>query len=295
MTYPQKHVLVCEDDLTQQKRIAEHFSSVFDTQGIVQFSFVPGAVAAASIISSCKIDLVILDHDMPEGNGADLIAWMKENKKDIPIITFSGIAQNNANMMAAGATHLAGKEEVIRGQVDDLIKTILGLKQANVGIAETYVNTVCINTPTATRYWVMPNIMVGGSVTSKEDWEHLQKAYNMGAVINVETEHSDVGKGIDKLLEIQVPDNGTPFPFDVVKKAVLFSKNNMDKNIYVHCQMGASRSPAFAYAVLRYCYNMTPQQALEKINESYPSHNYGYHGYHQTYIGSIEQALAELI
>jgi CheY-like chemotaxis protein len=127
LTYPQKHVLICEDDLVQQKRILEHFANIFEPQGTVQFSVVPGALMAAGIITSVSVDLIILDHDMPQGNGKDLIEWLKKNNNTTPIITFSGIPYNNTNMISYGAHHLFGKEEVIGGKADDLIKKILQL------------------------------------------------------------------------------------------------------------------------------------------------------------------------
>jgi protein-tyrosine phosphatase/CheY-like chemotaxis protein len=290
LVYPQKHILVCEDDLTLQHSILDHFLTTFKPQGIVQFSVVPGALAAAAVISSCKIDVILLDHDMPEGNGADLIAWMKENKKDVPIITFSGIQQNNINMMAMGANYLFNKGDVIVGKADNLIKKLLKL---NTGVAETYINKICINTPTSTRYWVTQNIMVGGSILDGQDWQHLKNDYGIDAVINTETEHDDAGKGIDHLLQIRVHDNGGPFPNSYIHQLVSFiNMLGKDKTYYIHCQMGGSRSPAFTYAVLRGCYGMTKEQALAEINKSMPNGNYGHHSYHQAYIATVEEGLA---
>ena len=125
--YPQKHILICEDDLNCQKDIINHFRDIFEPQGLVQFSMVPGALAAACLITQCRIDLVILDHDMPEGNGTDLLNWMKNKNVTTPVITFSGLQQNNHNMKSLGAHHLFNKSQVIAGDADKLIKEILGL------------------------------------------------------------------------------------------------------------------------------------------------------------------------
>ena len=124
---PTKHVLVCEDDLANQALIASHFASVFDVQGEVEFSFVPGGMHAAGIIGWRKVDLVILDHDMPYGNGADLVKWMRANGHQQPILTFSGIAQNNDILMNLGANHHFGKNDVLDGKADALIKKLLGM------------------------------------------------------------------------------------------------------------------------------------------------------------------------
>ncbi len=50
-----------------------------------------------------KVDLVLLDHDMPNGNGHNLIHWMASTgRQNVPVLTFSGIHENNVRMMAFG-------------------------------------------------------------------------------------------------------------------------------------------------------------------------------------------------
>jgi len=122
-----KHVVVCEDDTSAQAAIAKHFAEVFDPQGIVEFSFVPGGMHAAGIFGWRTVDLVILDHDMPHGNGADLLEWMRANGHQTPVVTFSGIPANNQRLMELGATHNFVKNDVIGGKADALIKQLLGV------------------------------------------------------------------------------------------------------------------------------------------------------------------------
>lgn len=161
---------------------------------------------------------------------------------------------------------------------------------SNVGIAESYVNSVCINAPTAERWWATPNILVGGSIIDETDWQHLKNTYGIDAVINVETEHDDMGLSILNLLQIRVNDDGGPFPNTYIHQLVSFVKNlGLDKTYYVHCQMGGSRSPAFVYAILRGCYNYTPVDALSKINET---KLWGNHMYHHNYMNSVEEGIA---
>lgn len=294
LTYPQKHIVICEDDITNQKKIMEHFLNIFDPQGEVQISMVPGALPAAAIINQCKVDLIILDHDMPLGNGTDFLTWMKEYNVDIPVITFSGIPYNNQHMFDLGAQHLFVKGDVIDGKADSLIKSILGLTslvpELKSGLIETYTNKLYNNHLTP-RYWLAPNIMVGGSICDNNDWKHLQNDFGISAALNVETEHSDAGKGIDYLLELQVPDDGTPFPANVVFQAIegVGKWIREGKKVYIHCQMGGSRSPAFAYAILRKVYGLEPDKALAQIRSV--KENYGHHNYHKSYINSIEAVI----
>jgi CheY-like chemotaxis protein len=125
LQFPNKHILIAEDNLSNQKRFVNHFAEVFDPEGDVQISFVPGALMAAGIIHEYKVDLIILDHDMPTGTGTDLLNWMKQYNITIPVITASGIPQNNAWMMSQGATFHFQKEEIISGTADKLINDIL--------------------------------------------------------------------------------------------------------------------------------------------------------------------------
>lgn len=292
LKYPQKHILICEDDLTNQRNILDHFLSIFESQGIVQFSVVPGALQAAAIINSgVVIDLILLDHDMPQGNGKDLIEWMKTNNHKIPIITFSGIDQNNINMMNYGATHLFNKGDVVNGKADNLIRKILNM---NIGVAEQYINTISPNNPVLPRYWITPDLLVGGNICSKEDWIHLENYFGIKAVINVDGGHSEQSLGISNLLECSVNDDGTPFSKENITRVTEFAKKNLGQPIYIHCHVGASRSPHFTYAILRTCYNMTPVQALSKINENLPEiHRWGFNQHTTSYINSIENCIKE--
>jgi CheY-like chemotaxis protein len=134
LVHPDRHVVVCEDDLGHQTRMAAHLNNVFEPQGRVQFSFVLGALAAAAIMCSLPVDLVILDHDMPNGNGQTLIHWMASTgRQNVPVVTFSGLAHNNDHMMSFGrdsgmtSMHMFCKNDVVDGHADEVIRTLLGL------------------------------------------------------------------------------------------------------------------------------------------------------------------------
>lgn len=125
-TMPKKHLLVCEDILDVQARLARHLCDVLEHEGPVQVSFVPGAAAAAEVMQVPPgVHLLILDRDMPYGNGDDLLKWMAINGVKVPTITFSGIPGNNDALMSLGAHHRFEKQAVIDGAADYLIKQIL--------------------------------------------------------------------------------------------------------------------------------------------------------------------------
>lgn len=176
-----------------------------------------------------------------------------------------------------------------------------------MNLAEIYTNSAYPYQPDikVQRWWVNPNLMVGGSIVDAADYQHLAKDFGVHSVLNVETEHSDIGKEIDRLCECQVPDNHQAFPLDIVRVAVSFAKMMQGKPLYVHCQMGGSRSPAFAYAILRWVYGLNPTDALNAVRAGKEwqrkdaSGNllggsgmmYGEHPAHQAYLQSVEAAL----
>ena len=155
------------------------------------------------------------------------------------------------------------------------------------------------------RWSVSPRIVIGGSIIDGADWAHLRDDLGVGAVLNVETEHSDLDKEIEKLCEVQVPDDGSFIPYDMVKKALFFSndflKSEPTKKLYIHCQMGGSRSPGFAYGVLRFVDGLSEGEALDVIRKGQARTDpnggtgaafYGEHRYHQTYMSSMENFIA---
>ncbi|KKN49048.1 hypothetical protein LCGC14_0646900 [marine sediment metagenome] len=127
--FPDKYILIVEDDLLQQLRLAQHFHEIFYSQGNVRVNFVSSAIDAACLISSTapKPDVIILDHDLQYGTGSELIEFMKERSITIPIITASGLPGNNAKMAQIGVYAICSKEDVISGRTDFLIEDILAI------------------------------------------------------------------------------------------------------------------------------------------------------------------------
>ena len=130
--FPDKYILIVEDDLLQQLRFAQHFHEVFYSQGNVRINFVSSAIDAACLISSTapKPDVIILDHDLQWGTGSELIEFMKERSITIPIITASGLPGNNMKMARLGDDaryYIYMKEAVISGHADSLIRDILAI------------------------------------------------------------------------------------------------------------------------------------------------------------------------
>lgn len=132
LMFPRKHIVVAEDDIFHQVELLTHLSNMFDRQGLVRISIVAGGAAVAAIIKTEPVDLLILDFDMPYGNSADLIAWMKANEVKIPVITASGWEPNLAVMKTlleeAQIEHkIFSKQQVIIGDADDWIRELMAM------------------------------------------------------------------------------------------------------------------------------------------------------------------------
>lgn len=143
---PTKHILILDDVINNQARLLQHFNEIFDHEGDVEISCLPGGAFAIHMLISGILnynvgrgmpfklpDLIILDHDMPHGMGDEFIKWLRNQSakpvSSLPIITFSGIPQNNFHLMDLGANYCFEKEAVIQGLADEIIFKILGIEQ----------------------------------------------------------------------------------------------------------------------------------------------------------------------
>jgi len=155
---------------------------------------------------------------------------------------------------------------------------------------------VALNGHVFQRWRVHPSIILGGFIFSPEDWQHLHNDFGIQSVINVCIEQSDEGKGISHLAQCPVPDNGEQFPLGLVRHAVAFAQIHHGRGpIYVHCALGNSRSPAFAYAILRWVFDMTIGEAIGLIRAGKPgAAQYGSHPVQQSYLRSVESTLTLL-
>lgn len=164
-----------------------------------------------------------------------------------------------------------------------------------MALAEIYANVFTYPRGRACRrYWVASGILVGGNINDPNDWRHLREALGITAVVNLD-HRSESWIGIRHLLEHGVEDDGKGFSRSDVEKVVSFARERLQEGpIYVHCHIGVSRSPTFAYAILRSVMGMTPDEALAAINgaESEWEHGWSSAEKHQVYVRSIEDAIA---
>lgn len=122
----ERHVLICEDDLDSQILIAVHLRRRFDPHGNVRFSFASGAMAAVGVASWCDVDLILLDNDIPDETGAELMGWLRGTGRQIPVITFSSV-EDDGSLDRLGADLSFKKKDFLSGHADQVIREILKL------------------------------------------------------------------------------------------------------------------------------------------------------------------------
>jgi len=145
------------------------------------------------------------------------------------------------------------------------------------------------------RHWVHDKVLVGGNINDQADWDSLYLTYGMRSVINLDA-RSEAHLGIPALCEVPVRDDGNPFDRASVRHALSFARVQIGIGpLYVHCHIGVSRSPAFAYGILRWALDMSIKDALDAINSSGGEYGSDYRRAfpkHLTYIDAVERAIS---
>jgi len=144
------------------------------------------------------------------------------------------------------------------------------------------------------RHWVFPTVLVGGNVNDEADWNDLRDRLGVRSVVNVDA-RSEAHLPISALCEIPVDDNGQPFPRDAVRHIVSFAKLHVGLGaVYVHCHIGVSRSPAFAYGILRWVYGLSRADAVACLNASDAEYGSNYLAIpkHVVYLDAVDAALS---
>jgi protein-tyrosine phosphatase len=160
-------------------------------------------------------------------------------------------------------------------------------------------NPVCTEEQvTYTRYWVHGQILVGGTIQDVKDWEHLRDDYGCQFTLSVESERDDVNRlGAMPTKHIWDPfeDRGV-LEESTLNRVIYWSLEPLRSgmSIYVHCQMGGSRSPSIAYALLRGIFGKSKDEALAAIRVSRPDFGANGSPIVPAYLASVEAYLAKV-
>ena len=161
--------------------------------------------------------------------------------------------------------------------------------------AEAYTNYLAQPPVGVLRWWVPGYpIMIGGNIQDAADLAHLQKDFGITHVLDVES-----GRGATcehpagKYKKLEFIDNGMPVSAALLREACEFARDAVKAGgkLLIHCHMGASRSPAIAYAILRTVYGLSHEDGLVAINRGFPhgeGYEWSYHQCQQAYVGAVD-------
>ena len=84
---------------------------------------------AFELVTNAAFDLVIVDYDMPHINGGELASRLKQHKRDLPVILFSGSDSIPPQALARVDEHLIKGEDVkavlqtVRAQISSVTQS----------------------------------------------------------------------------------------------------------------------------------------------------------------------------
>lgn len=86
-----------------------------------------GVCAAIAALGRFHFDVVLLDHDLPDGTGIDVLRWKRlaydhGRILDTPVVAISAEPANNELLRAAGARAICGKLELAR--IDEVLREV---------------------------------------------------------------------------------------------------------------------------------------------------------------------------
>jgi DNA-binding response OmpR family regulator len=101
-------VLQVEDSLSYQVLFSHLSKEILDLHLVTSVN----EVKALSKESLADIKLIILDGQLPDGTGMEVLMWLEENQLSIPVVANSSSNEYNRHMMDLGAKWSFNKSQV---------------------------------------------------------------------------------------------------------------------------------------------------------------------------------------
>lgn len=105
----QKRTLLLVDD---SSLITDHLKDLLaDVEGIASIQVAPTLPGAQAIMKARAIDIVVMDIQLPDGNGIDMLKWIRFMYPDTTVIMFSNLGDDvhRAAARNAGALYFFDK------------------------------------------------------------------------------------------------------------------------------------------------------------------------------------------
>ena len=103
-----KLILLADDEIMLRDLLAE----LLESNGYAVIRVISGTEALKVLTEEIKVDLIILDYNMPEMNGLDCVTEIRKFNKEVPIILSSGslgLNGHDINMKKAGINSFVNK------------------------------------------------------------------------------------------------------------------------------------------------------------------------------------------
>ncbi len=97
--------LVVDDNVPLSDIIARVIHRVAPQAAVIQVDHVAEAITA---LQTTRFTALIVDYRLPDGEGVEVIRWVRDRGIDLPIIAISGLNVDR-EMQAVGADHVLGK------------------------------------------------------------------------------------------------------------------------------------------------------------------------------------------
>ncbi len=152
---PHKRILIVDDQLENLQAIYQMLEKAAISEEI---ALATSAQQAYKVIESQLHDLIVTDWEMPDINGIEFIAALKENPatQDIPVIMCTGIMTSSQNLETALA---AGATDYIRKPVDEI--ELIARVKANLHLSEQYRQIKQLNESKETLFSILSHDLRG--------------------------------------------------------------------------------------------------------------------------------------
>ena len=116
-------ILVADDEASFRMSVA----MVLKKTGLYEVDEAASGEEAISALNQVEYDLVILDHQMGEVSGLNVMQWFFEQKMQIPVIVLTGFGSDTiaAEMMKLGAYDYVRKDQIELNRFPILVNTTL--------------------------------------------------------------------------------------------------------------------------------------------------------------------------
>ena len=103
-------ILLVEDDTDHATLVAETIRRAIEGAHVVHASDV---AQAERLMSECSWSLAVFDHKLPDGNGLDLLATLRNTDPGVPVLVMTG---EGSERLAVDAFRLGASDYVVKGE-----------------------------------------------------------------------------------------------------------------------------------------------------------------------------------